>query len=75
MGTSKAKATSKPKKTAATVKTTGSRQATIGKSGPSEEEIRKKAMELYNDRISRGEHGTAEEDWLKAELLLGDSVK
>jgi hypothetical protein len=37
---------------------------------PGEDEIRAKAQELYNDRIFRGESGTAEGDWLKAEKLL-----
>lgn len=34
------------------------------------DDIRKKAEELYLGRVSRGEPGSAEEDWLKAEELL-----
>ncbi len=37
---------------------------------PTLEEIRKKAEEIYIDRVSRGEHGSAEDDWIKAEELL-----
>jgi hypothetical protein len=40
------------------------------KSLPTEDEIRKKAQEIYNERVSKGEHGTAEEDWIKAEKFL-----
>jgi hypothetical protein len=39
---------------------------------PNEEEIRKKASELYHQRIETGEHGTAEEDWIEAEKYLND---
>jgi len=55
---SPAKKAVKPKKTASK------------KSGPTEEQIRKKAEEIYNDRIARGADGTAEEDWHLAEKLL-----
>ncbi len=37
---------------------------------PSLEDIRRKAGEIYLERISRGEPGSAEEDWLRAEKLL-----
>jgi DNA primase large subunit len=43
------------------------------KSKPSEEEIREKAMEIYIQRIERGEYGTPEDDWLEAEGLLNGS--
>jgi hypothetical protein len=36
----------------------------------SEDEIRIKAQAIYNERISKGEQGTAADDWLKAERLL-----
>jgi len=39
----------------------------ISSSGPSEEEIRELAEVMYHQRIDRGEHGTAEKDWLEAE--------
>ncbi len=42
---------------------------------PREEEIRNKAREIYLERIARKEHGTAVDDWLKAERLLKGSVK
>jgi hypothetical protein len=37
---------------------------------PSENEIRELAELIYNQRVDRGEHGTAEEDWLQAEHYL-----
>jgi hypothetical protein len=70
MKTSKEKSVSKPKKTTGTVKANKSGKIATLRSGPSEEEIRIKAKEIYHERISRGEHGTAEQDWLKAEQLL-----
>ncbi len=36
------------------------------KPGPTEEEIRAKATEIYNERVSRGEFGSPEEDWFRA---------
>jgi len=39
---------------------------------PSEEEIRIKANEIYEQRIERGEQDTAENDWFKAEQYLSD---
>jgi len=45
------------------------------KSELSEEEIREKAEEFYHMRIARGEHGTAENDWLEAEAYLNDSER
>ena len=41
-----------------------------GKSAPTEEQIREKAKEIYHQRLLRGEYGTAQEDWIKAEKLL-----
>lgn len=35
-----------------------------------EELIRKKAQEIYHERVKKGIHGTPEEDWHKAEKLL-----
>ena len=75
METSKAKAISKPKKASEAGRAIKSRKVTSIKSGPGEEEIRKKAKEIYYERIARGEHGTAEEDWFKAEHLLAASKK
>lgn len=52
--------------TATSVKTVRTRKVTAKKAEPTEEEVRKKALEIYYERISRGEHGTPEEDWFKA---------
>ena len=68
--TTKEPAASKAKKTAATVKKTGDKKVATRKSKPTEEQIRKKAEEIYHERIARGEYGTAEDDWHKAESLL-----
>lgn len=40
---------------------------------PSHEEISQKAKELYLQRIERGEHGSAEQDWINAEKALEES--
>ena len=40
---------------------------------PGEEEIREKARDIYEQRIERGEYGTAEKDWYEAEAYLRDS--
>jgi hypothetical protein len=40
---------------------------------PGEVEIRELAEIIYHQRIERGEYGTAEEDWLKAENYLSYS--
>jgi hypothetical protein len=68
--TSKAKAISKPKKTSEAGEALKNKKVTTSKSVPGEEEIRKKAREIYFERIARGEHGTEEDDWLEAEELL-----
>jgi hypothetical protein len=70
MKTSKVKTVSKQKKITGPKKAVVSRKNTAGKSHPSEEEIREKAMEIYNQRIEREEYGTAEEDWFEAEKQL-----
>jgi hypothetical protein len=70
MKTSKAKTISKPKKSVTTAKTTVKKKAASAKYIPSDDEIREKAREIYYERISRGEHGTAESDWHEAEELL-----
>jgi len=40
------------------------------KPAPTEEEVRRKADEIYHDRIAKGIYGTAEDDWHQAENLL-----
>lgn len=49
------------------------RKVTARKSGPTEEEIRRKAEEIYHERVARGADGTAEDDWHLAEKLLKGS--
>ena len=73
MKTLKAKTISKPKKTSEGSKKVRSNKVTISKSVPNEEEIRKKAEEIYHQRIALGEDGTAIDDWHKAEELLRGS--
>jgi hypothetical protein len=76
--------TTKAKKTTGAVKKVKSSTATKGttvrrtkaevrKVEPTDEEISRKAYELYNQRISRGEYGTPAEDWHKAVELLKKS--
>ncbi|MGI6338479.1 MAG: hypothetical protein ACOXZV_03770 [Bacteroidales bacterium] len=78
------KASSKPKKTTSAVKSeksskgtketaARSRKITTGKADPSEAEISKKAYEIYNERIRRGENGTPTDDWNKAIEILRKS--
>jgi hypothetical protein len=73
MKTSKKETSSKPKKTSGTGKTVKSKKTTASKYVPTDEEIREKAREIYYERISRGEHGTPEGDWLEAEEILRGS--
>jgi hypothetical protein len=70
MKTSKAKTIGKLKKISEAGGAVKSKKVTASKSKSSEEKIREKAKEIYHERIVRGEHGTAEDDWLKAEELL-----
>ena len=60
------KTTEKPAaaKTAKTTKTTAAKPVIT------EEDIRKKAEEIYNARVSAGEPGNHESDWLNAEKAL-----
>jgi hypothetical protein len=66
----KTKTTGKMKKSSAAAEPARTSKAVTLKSAPGEAEIRAKAQEIYTDRLTRGEHGTAENDWLKAEKLL-----
>jgi hypothetical protein len=66
----KTKTTVKAKKPAASAKAGAPRKAKTVKSILTEDDIRAKAQEIYNDRISKGLSGTSEEDWLKAEQQL-----
>ena len=73
MKTSKGNIPTKPKKTSEAGKTVKSKKVSVSRSEPSDEEIRSKAREIYYERISRGEHGTAESDWHEAKELLSGS--
>ena len=73
--TTKGASTTKPKKTAASGKPVKEKKVSTPKSTPTEEQIRKKAEEIYHERLARGEHGTAADDWHKAERLLKGSKK
>jgi len=75
MKTTKAKTTSKPKMASGAGKSVKSKKVTTIKSGPSVEDIRAKAQEIYNERMARGEHGTAEGDWHKAEQFFKSAKK
>ena len=66
----KSKTSEKAKKTTVATKTGRTANATSAKSGNREDEIRKKAQQIYTERIARGESGTAENDWLQAERML-----
>jgi len=75
MKTTNVKATSKPKKVSVATKVVKSKKVTTSKSGPTDEDIRKKAKEIYHDRVARGVHGSAEEDWLAAEKFFKSRKK
>lgn len=66
----KSKTSEKAKKATVSSKAGRTAKATSAKSGNSEDEIRKKAQQIYTERIARGEYGTAENDWLQAERML-----
>ena len=68
--TAKAKTPSKAKKSAAPAGAAKTRSVRTPKKAITEDDIRAKAQEIYNDRIARGVHATADEDWLKAESQL-----
>jgi hypothetical protein len=79
MATSKtkstAKTTGKTKKTTASSKSAKANTTKVGARIPIEDDIRVKAQEIYNERLSRGEEGTAESDWLQAEKILKGKKK
>jgi hypothetical protein len=57
-------------KKSATGKPAKKKQAINKKYEPSEGEIRELAEIIFHQRMERGEYGTAEEDWLRAEEYL-----
>jgi hypothetical protein len=69
-----AKTAVKAKKPSA-AKAVTTKKASTAKSTITDDAIRAKAQEIYNDRISRGEHGTAESDWIQAEKSLKGKKK
>jgi hypothetical protein len=66
----KTKSNSTEKKPVAASKASKTKKIAATGTTPGESEIRLKAQEIYIDRISRGEPGTPEDDWLRAERLL-----
>jgi hypothetical protein len=73
MKTTKAKTISKTKKTTKAGEAVKKKKVAVIKHIPTDEEIRNKAYEIYHQRIARGEHGNASDDWLKAVELLKNS--
>ena len=84
MKKSEPKISSKEKKTTKAASTAKTRTATKGtavrgrkvtaeKTEPTDAEISRKAYELYNQRISRGEYGTPADDWHRASEILRKS--
>ena len=71
----KTKTTGKEKKSTAAAVSGKTREVSTRKSAVGEDKIRAKAQEIYNNRLTRGEQGTAEGDWLKAEKLLTGKKK
>jgi hypothetical protein len=64
---------SKPEKPLKGKETAKRKKVTTSIPWPGEEDIREKAMEIYIQRMSIGEHRTADEDWLEAEKSLRNS--
>jgi hypothetical protein len=48
------------------VKKSAVKKTAVKKNSPSEDQIRQKAYEIYNQRIARGEYGSEMDDWSKA---------
>ncbi len=70
--TAKSKVAARPAKASNEANT---RQVNRGQFVPTEEQIREKAREIYHQRLLRGEYGTAQEDWIKAEKLLKEEAR
>ena len=69
------KATAKSGKPSMHKKSSVSKKKSNVKTGPTEEEIRNKAGEIFYERMARGEHGDEMQDWLEAEKILRDSLE
>jgi hypothetical protein len=63
----------KSKKSSKAKDSVKSKKVIVSIYGPSEEDIREKANEIYLQRVELGEYGTAESDWSEAEKYLIDS--
>jgi hypothetical protein len=70
MKTTKTKSEVAVKKATGATKPSRTKKTPPPKILPTEDAIREKAREIYFERIARGEHGTAEDDWREAEELL-----
>jgi hypothetical protein len=68
--TTKSKVGNKPGKTSGTGNALKNKTNPASSSKPTEEQIREKAKEVYQERLKRGEYGTALDDWHTAEKLL-----
>jgi hypothetical protein len=68
----KTKSNEKSKKNVKIQVSKGSKIVLAAGPKPTEEDIRKKASELYYERIQSGENGSAEEDWAEAERCFKD---
>jgi len=74
--TTTAKTTTKAVKPAAKKPAVKAAKPAVGKIKTlSEADIRKKAEEIYHERMKKGLHGTPEEDWHNAEALLKGKKK
>ncbi len=56
----------------AAAKSSARNKQITAKNIPTEEQIRRKAEEIYYQRLHSGEHGTALDDWQKAEKILAE---
>lgn len=70
MKTSNTKESTRSKTTRTTNVASKARKSKALRPEPDEEEVRKKAREIYNKRVKKGEPGTELDDWYKAEKLL-----
>jgi uncharacterized membrane protein len=53
-----------------TKKATTAKKSAVKKITVSDDDIRRRAEEIYAERLARGEHGNHLDDWLKAEQEL-----
>lgn len=65
--TKTAKTTKKPVSVKKTAKSTKAEEVATKRHMPTQDEIRAKAKQIYEQRIAHGVSGTPEGDWIKAE--------